>query len=93
MIQLIVELAVQFNFYDHSKVILSASGLTITHIDKNYVLTHHRLTDVMAASMRSAPSDPVEAKFQARMVDKLRYCKEVLLSIKNASEKDKAGEA
>ncbi|KAN0135909.1 hypothetical protein V8E53_006361 [Lactarius tabidus] len=29
----------QFNFYDHSKIILSAQGLLIAHIDKNYVLT------------------------------------------------------
>ncbi|KAH9008351.1 kinase-like domain-containing protein [Lactarius pseudohatsudake] len=29
---------IQFNFYDHSKIILSAQDLAIAHIDKNYAL-------------------------------------------------------
>jgi cell cycle serine/threonine-protein kinase CDC5/MSD2 len=74
----------QFNFYDHSKVILSSQGLLITHIDKNYNLTRHTLAEVMASSLRPS-SDPDKAKFNQRLVDKLKYCKEVLLSIRNAS--------
>ncbi|KAH9009185.1 kinase-like domain-containing protein [Lactarius hengduanensis] len=35
---------IQFNFYDHSKIILSAQGLAIAHIDKNYVLTRWTLS-------------------------------------------------
>lgn len=74
----------QFNFYDHSKLILSSHGLLVTHIDKNYNLTRHKLSDVMAQSL-TTPSDPEQAKFNQKLVDKLKYCKEVLVSIKEAS--------
>ncbi len=55
------------------------------HIDKNYVLTRWTLSQVMARALLPPPSDPEEAKFTQRLVDKLKYCKEVLLSIRNAS--------
>ncbi|KAI9431856.1 kinase-like domain-containing protein [Lactarius indigo] len=48
--------ALQFNFYDHSKIILSAQGLAIAHIDKNYVLTRWTLSQVMAQGSASADS-------------------------------------
>ncbi|KAI0641308.1 Pkinase-domain-containing protein [Trametes meyenii] len=75
----------QFNFYDHTKVILSSQGLLVTHIDKNYVMTRHSLAEVMAQALRPPPADPDQAKFQQRLVDKLKYCKEVLISIRTAS--------
>lgn len=76
----------QFNFYDHSKLILSSHGLLITHIDKNYNLTRHTLSDVMAQSLNpGANPDPEQVKFNQKLVDKLKYCKEVLVSIKEAS--------
>ncbi|EJF58353.1 Pkinase-domain-containing protein [Dichomitus squalens LYAD-421 SS1] len=81
----------QFNFYDHSKVILSSHGLLVTHIDKNYNLTRHTLAEVMARSLRPPVADAEEAKFQQRLVDKLKYCKEVLLSIRAASQDQVAG--
>jgi len=77
----------QFNFYDHSKLILSSHGLLITHIDKRYKMTRWTLSDVMAQSL-AAPSpraDPEQVKFIQRLVDKLKYCKEVLVSIRTAS--------
>lgn len=79
--------AVQFNFYDHSKLILSSHGLLVTHIDKHYKMTRWPLADIMAQSMRPpAPNaDPEQIKFQQRLVDKLKYCKEVLVSIHTAS--------
>ena len=40
--------ATTVNFHDHSKIILSAQGLAIAHIDKNYVLTRWTLSQVMA---------------------------------------------
>jgi cell cycle serine/threonine-protein kinase CDC5/MSD2 len=76
----------QFNFYDHSKVVVSANGLRITHIDKNYKLTSWRLTDVMATALRPPTANAEQAKFDQRLVDKLKYCRDVLLSIKNATE-------
>jgi cell cycle serine/threonine-protein kinase CDC5/MSD2 len=78
--------ALQFNFYDHSKVVISSNGLRITHIDKNYKLTRWRLSDVMATSLRAPSANPEQAKFDQRLVDKLKYCRDVLGSIKTASE-------
>ncbi|KZT24843.1 Pkinase-domain-containing protein [Neolentinus lepideus HHB14362 ss-1] len=78
--------SLQFNFYDHSKMILSAHGLVVTHIDKNYKLTKWRLSEIMALALQEKPADADEAKFQQRLVDKLKYCKEVLLSIRKVTE-------
>ncbi|KAF8258750.1 kinase-like domain-containing protein [Lactarius quietus] len=75
----------QFNFYDHSKIILSAQGLSIANIDKNYVLTRWTLSQVMARALLPPFSDPDQAKLAQRLLDKLKYCKEALLSISNAS--------
>ncbi|KXN83099.1 Cell cycle serine/threonine-protein kinase CDC5/MSD2 [Leucoagaricus sp. SymC.cos] len=76
-----------FNFYDHSKLILSSHGLLVTHIDKNYNLTRHKLSDIMAQSLNptSNNNDPEQVRFNQKLVDKLKYCKEVLVSIKEAS--------
>jgi hypothetical protein len=78
--------SVQFNFYDHSKLILSSSGLLITHIDKHYQMTRWKLVDVLKFHM-SPPANATgdEIRFNSRLVDKLKYCKEVLVSIKTAS--------
>ena len=81
----------QFNFYDHSKIILSARGLAIAHIDKNYVLTRWTLSQVMARALLPPSSDPEQVKLAQRLLDKLKYCKEVLLSIRNASSSSAAG--
>lgn len=79
----------QFNFYDHSKLILSSHGLAITHIDKNYKMTRWTLSEVMAMSLKPASAllgvEPERLKFNQRLYDKLRYCKEVLVSIRTAS--------
>jgi cell cycle serine/threonine-protein kinase CDC5/MSD2 len=74
-------------------VIISADGLRITHIDKNYELTRWRLADVIATSLAPPSSDPDQAKFDQRLVDKLKYCRDVLVSIKNASEDQGAEKA
>jgi cell cycle serine/threonine-protein kinase CDC5/MSD2 len=57
----------------------------VTHIDKNYTLTRWTLSEVMALALSSPDKDPEKAKFHQRLVDKLKYCKEVLGSIRNAS--------
>lgn len=75
----------QFNFYDHSKVILSSHGLLVTHIDKNYKITRFTLSEIMAQALLPPVKDADQAKFNQRLVDKLKYCKEVLMSIRNAS--------
>ncbi|KAF9550436.1 Pkinase-domain-containing protein [Agrocybe pediades] len=81
----------QFNFYDHSKLILSSSGMLITHIDKHYKMTRWSLSEIMALSLSlplsssSSQEAADHAKFIQRLVDKLHYCKEVLISIRTAS--------
>ncbi|KAL1757547.1 hypothetical protein FB107DRAFT_209260 [Schizophyllum commune] len=73
---------IQFNFYDHSKLVLSSSGLLVTQIDKNYNMQKWTLRDIMAASLRpGAESD----RTTQRLIEKLRYCREVLLSIQTAA--------
>ena len=39
----------------------------------------------MAQALKPTVADPEQAKFNQKLVDKLRYCKEVLASIRNAS--------
>ncbi|KAF7968335.1 hypothetical protein HWV62_30957 [Athelia sp. TMB] len=75
----------QFNFYDHSKIILSSHGLLVTHIDKNYKMTRWTLSEVMAQALQPPVADPEQAKFNQKLVEKLKYCKEVLASIRTAS--------
>ncbi|KAG6837148.1 hypothetical protein H0H93_014053 [Arthromyces matolae] len=76
----------QFNFYDHTKLILSSHGLAVIYIDNDYNLTRWKLIDVMALALRPASGvDPEALKFNERLLDKLRFCKEVLVSIKKAS--------
>ncbi|KAF7331913.1 Serine/threonine-protein kinase [Mycena kentingensis (nom. inval.)] len=75
----------QFNFYDHSKVILSSNGLVITHIDKNYSMTKWTLRGVMKAILNGCVGlEKDQAKLVNKLADKLKYCKEVLTSIQIA---------
>jgi hypothetical protein len=76
---------VQFNFYDHTKLILSSQGLLVTYIDKNYKMTRWTTSQVIATSLKPNTFDPEEAKFQQRLVEKLKFCLDVLTSIKTAS--------
>ncbi|KAI0346702.1 Pkinase-domain-containing protein [Trametopsis cervina] len=73
----------QFNFYDHTKIVLSSHGLVVTYIDKNYAVTRATLSELMAESLCPSVSDPEAAKQHARLVEKLRFCKEILLNIRS----------
>lgn len=70
-------------------MILSSHGLLVTHIDKNYKMTRWTLSEIMAMALKPASAmmdtDPDQVKFNQRLVDKLKYCKEVLVSIRTAS--------
>ena len=44
----------------------------------------------MARALRPPVADPDEAKFNQRLVDKLKYCKEVLVSIRAAASQQAA---
>ena len=63
----------------------AAQALAIAHIDKNYVLTCWMPSQIMARALLPPPLDPEQAKFVQHLLDKHKYCKEVLLSIHNAS--------
>jgi len=56
----------------------------VTYITKDGV-TNWSLSEIMAIALDPTSVDPADAKFNQRLVDKLKYCKEILLSIKNAS--------
>lgn len=61
----------------------------MTHIDKNYQLSRQPLSELMANSLRP-PMNAEQAKRNEKLVEKLRYCKEVLVSIRNASAQAQA---
>jgi cell cycle serine/threonine-protein kinase CDC5/MSD2 len=48
-------------------------------------MTRWTLSEVMAQALKPPVADPDQAKFNQKLVDKLKYCKEVLASIRNAS--------
>jgi cell cycle serine/threonine-protein kinase CDC5/MSD2 len=48
-------------------------------------MTRWTLSEVMAQALKPPVADPEQAKFNQKLVDKLKYCKEVLASIRNAS--------
>ncbi|KAF7301457.1 Serine/threonine-protein kinase [Mycena indigotica] len=80
--------ALQYNFFDHSKVIISSNGHAITHIDKYYNVTKWSLRQLLRAALTGmAGVDKEEAKLINRLVSQLKYCKEVLLSIQVAGAK------
>ncbi len=56
----------------------------VTHINKDYEMTQWTLSELMARSLYP-DVDPVVTKFNQRLVEKLKYIRELLLSIRNAS--------
>ncbi|KAG9119145.1 Cell cycle serine/threonine-protein kinase cdc5/MSD2 [Ceratobasidium sp. 392] len=83
----------QFNFYDHSKVILGSQGHSITHIDKHYVVTHYTLSSVMTRVVSGRYADAAEKKFYEKLLGKLKYSRDVLQSIRRSSANANAGTA
>jgi len=67
-------------------VFVKFKGLVVTHIDKQYRLTHWTLSDLMRRALLPAPADPETAKFEQKLVEKLKFAKDVLYSIKHAQE-------
>jgi polo-like kinase 1 len=63
----------KFNFYDHTKLILSRDGLVVSVIDKHYILR----TWSLEALMRPIPEE-VQGKERRRLeavVHKLQYAR------------------
>ncbi|GAA5917430.1 hypothetical protein JCM5296_001622 [Sporobolomyces johnsonii] len=80
----------QFNFYDHTKLIISSSGRTLTFIDPSFVLTTHSLSSLFADAAAlghystSAPVDERQRKQleHARfLLRKVEYCRDVLRTL------------
>ncbi|KAG0667228.1 Cell cycle serine/threonine-protein kinase cdc5/MSD2 [Rhodotorula mucilaginosa] len=78
----------QFNFYDHYKLIITSSGLVVTVIDRNFTQTTYTLPALfrLAASHghyapRHAASD--ELKQIRILLDKVGYCRDVLRTLVN----------
>jgi hypothetical protein len=63
----------------------------VTYIDKQNEMTVCSLAELVAHSLQADRLDPPEAKYIARLMEKLRYCKEVLHSIHDADRKKAAG--
>ena len=53
-------------------MILSAQVLAVGHIDENYVLTSWTLSRIMTRALLPPSSDPKQAKFARRLLDKLK---------------------
>ncbi|CAE6470527.1 unnamed protein product [Rhizoctonia solani] len=81
----------QFNFYDHSKVILASQGHSITHIDKHYTITHYTLSGVMERVVAGQWADAAEKKFYDRLLSKLKYSRDVLQSIRRSTTNSAGG--
>lgn len=63
----------QFNFYDHTKLILSRDGLVVTVIDKHYVLRTWSLEELL-----QPPADDIASKDRRRLevvVHKVQYAR------------------
>ncbi|KAK7061539.1 Serine/threonine-protein kinase [Favolaschia claudopus] len=80
--------AIQYNFYDHSKIILSSHGHLVTHIDKTYCMTKWTLRQLVKLALNPQGQDKEQLKLIMKIMDKLKYCKEVLASIQAASGED-----
>ncbi|KAG8984611.1 Cell cycle serine/threonine-protein kinase cdc5/MSD2, partial [Tulasnella sp. 427] len=67
--------AIQFNFYDHTKLILSAKGHGITYLDKHYRKTHYSLSEIMQRALNPS-KDELQRKAEEKLLNKIKYCKE-----------------
>jgi hypothetical protein len=80
----------QFNYSDHTKIILSSSGKHVTYVDKTYNLHEYTLAELMAFAVSTGPRADEEVKTNERLLKRLRYCREVLNTMqrKNLSKEE-----
>lgn len=67
----------QFNFYDHTKLILSHGGHVVAYINKNDELTQYFLADLILEGTTEE-----EKRLHEKLVLKLKYCRQVLREIR-----------
>ncbi|KAF9517451.1 hypothetical protein BS47DRAFT_1326163 [Hydnum rufescens UP504] len=69
----------QFNFFDHTKIIFSSGGLYITYIDKHSAMSSFTLSSIMDQYVhpsRNLSED--KRRVHNKLVTKITYCKDVL---------------
>ncbi|ORY92413.1 hypothetical protein BCR35DRAFT_297802 [Leucosporidium creatinivorum] len=81
----------QFNFYDHTKLLLTHSGTLLTFIDQHFHLTTYSLPELMLEAYRLgyfSPKAKVLDERKAKRLEqvrflcgKLEYCRDVLRSL------------
>jgi cell cycle serine/threonine-protein kinase CDC5/MSD2 len=67
----------QFNFYDHSKLILSHRGHVVALITKEDVLQRYFLAEILVS-----PSIVEDKDLREKLLTKLKYCRQVLREIR-----------
>ncbi|TIC32170.1 Pkinase-domain-containing protein [Wallemia mellicola] len=70
---------VQFNFYDHTKMILSMGGCLISYIDKDYALSRWTLDEIFQQD-----GDKEDKKKMEGILVKLKYCRDVFATTSGA---------
>lgn len=70
---------VQFNFYDHTKMILSLGGCLISYIDKDYALSRWTLDEIFQQD-----DDKEDKKRMEGILVKLKYCRDVFATTSGA---------
>lgn len=79
----------QFNFFDHCKIVLSSHGLLISHLDQENNITRWPLADIIAQSLTpSAREDRDDVRFNRALLGKLNYIKEVLARIRQLTDSE-----
>ncbi|GAA6024436.1 hypothetical protein JCM11491_001735 [Sporobolomyces phaffii] len=83
----------QFNFYDHTKLIITSLGQTLTFIDPSFTLTTYSLAQLFSlaaqlghyssSSSSSSVSSSADAKLERvrYLVGKVEYCRDVLKTL------------
>ncbi|KAK4684394.1 hypothetical protein P7C73_g5784, partial [Tremellales sp. Uapishka_1] len=71
----------QFNFYDHSKLILSSGGLVVSLIDKHYVLRTWSLEALLRPQI-AEQSEKARARHE-KVLHKVQYARDVLVKIRS----------
>ncbi|GAA5940026.1 CDC5/polo family serine/threonine-protein kinase [Sporobolomyces koalae] len=76
----------QFNFYDHTKLIITSMGQTLTFIDPSFTLTTYSITDLFelaidAGHYASEIEDQERLDKVRYLLSKVEYCKDVLRTL------------
>jgi len=72
---------VQFNFMDHTKLIISHDGLLLTYLDKNYQCSQHSTVDLLDPSVPENEHQLQRTK--DKLVSKIKYARDVLKLIRS----------